>query len=356
MTSRERFLVAVSHLQPDRVPIGVRFAAELAHGLKTHLGLASDAELRDWVGLDLVTVRPAFRRPASDRFYADPTLEVTPDGLYLDIYRVPFRWIQTDCQAYMELAGFPPLADAQTVADLERHPWPTPELWDFSGIPGQLETYRDKATWARSRGMFEIACFLRGMDQFMMDLAGEPEFAEALLDRIADGLLELTRRTLEVGGGKYVFYEYNDDVASQRAMMISPEMWRQFIRPRMARFCDLIHSFGAKVRYHSCGSVYPIIPDLIEIGVDILNPVQPLARDMAPERLKKEFGSRLCFDGGIDTQVLLPKGTPADVRAAVRRMIDVVGKDGGYICSGSHTLQADVPLNNVIAMLEEARQ
>ncbi len=356
MNSRERVLTALSHAQPDRVPIGCRFSPELTQRVKDKLGFRSDSELWDWVGRDLVTVRPKFRRPASDKYYADPTLEITPDGLYLDIYRVPFRWVQTEYQAYMELVGQPPLAKMERVDELENFAWPTPDLWDFSNIPSELESQRDKATWARSRGIFEISCFMRGMDQLMTDFVLDPDFATALMDRVTQGLLDLTRKTLEAGRGGYVFYEYNDDVASQRAMLISPNMWREFIKPRMARFCDLIHSFGAKVRYHSCGSVYPIIPDLLEIGVDILNPVQPLAQDMEPARLKKEFGDRLAFDGGVDTQFLLPKGTVQEVRRQVREMIDVVGKNGGYICSGSHTIQADVPVENIIAMVEEAKK
>lgn len=356
MNSRARFLSSVAHTQPDRVPIGLRFSPELAATLKEAFGFKDDHALLDWAGCDLRTVRPKFRRPAADRQYADPTIEVTPDGLHLDIYRVPFRLVQTACQRYMEPAGQPPLAQFQSAGELAAWNCPGPELWDFSGIASELTAHHDRATWGRSRGIFEISCFLRGMDRFMLDLALEPDFAAALLDRVMDGLLALARNTLEAGRGGYAFYEYNDDIGSQRTMTISPQMWREFIKPRMARFCDLIHSFGAKVRYHSCGSIRPVIPDLIEIGVDILNPIQPLARDMDPTRLKAEFGTHLCFDGGIDTQALLPNGTPGDVRAEVRRMIDQVGRDGGYILAGSHTLQADVPIANVVAMIEEAKK
>ena len=196
---------------------------------------------------------------------------------------------------------------------------------------------------------------MRGMEDFLTDLALNPDFACALMDHIADYLLERTRRILQAGRGGFVICEYNDDVASQRSLFISPGMWREHIKPRVARFCELIHSFGAKVRYHCCGSVYPIIPDLIEIGVEILHPVQPLATDMDPFRLKAEFGAQLCFHGAIDTQALLPNGSVQEVRRHVRKMIDVVGKDGGYILAGSHSIQADVPVENIIAMIEEAR-
>jgi len=194
------------------------------------------------------------------------------------------------------------------------------------------------------------------MDNFMVDLALSPDFAGALMDHVTDGLLSLTRKTLEAGRDGYVFYEYNDDLGSQQAMLIDPRMWRDFIKPRMAKICDLIHSFGVKVRYHSCGSIRPIIPDLIEIGVDILNPIQPLATGMDPADLKKEFGRQLAFDGGIDTQLLLPKGTPEEIRVQARSYIETLGEDGGYILAGSHTLQADIPTENIIALVDEAKK
>lgn len=356
MTSRERFLSAVSHVQPDRVPIGLRFSAELAQRLKDRLGFASDDELCDWAGIDLVTIRPKFRSPASDKYYADPTIEITLDGLHLDIYRIPYRHVQIEFQSYMEPANQPPLAAIQTIDELNAFAWPRADDWDYSQISDQLDVHRHRATWARSRGVFDLACLMRGTEQLMMDLVLDPEFASALFDRITDVLHSLTERTLIAGAGKYTFYEYNDDIAAQRAMMISPALWREFIQPRMARICDTIHHFGAHVRYHSCGSIHSIIGDLIAMGVDILNPIQPLAQDMDPVRLKREFGDRLTFDGGIDIQQLLPSGTVQDVRSEVRRLIDIVGKNGGYICAGSHTLQGDIPIENILALVEEAQR
>jgi len=353
MNSRQRFLAAVNHVQPDRAPIALDFAPEVAQALRDRLGL--DAEgFADWCGEDLVTVRPTHRRPASDLRYADPTIEVTADGLYLDIFRVPFRPVRAGAQQYMELAGAPPLAAAESLADLERFDWPDADDWDYSHIPADLAARADQATWGHSRGFFEIAHFMRGMDRFLTDLALDPRFACALMDHIADYLLARSRRVLEAGGGQYVLFEYNDDVASQRSLFISPAMWRRYVKPRMARFCDLAHAQGAKLRYHCCGSVRAIVPDLIEIGVDVLNPVQPLAAGMDPFALKRDFGERITFHGGIDIQQLLPNATCEQVRAATRRMIDEVGRGGGYILGPSHAIQSDAPLDNIIAMIDEA--
>lgn len=352
MTSKQRVLAALGHTQPDRVPCHIRLAPELAEKLQQHLGL-DESGLEDWLHPDVVRAVPRFPNAASEIRYADPTIEVTDDGLFLDVFRVPFRQVTTELQTYVELAGLPPLRDCQSLDELAAFDWPTADMWDYSTVKDQVLA-TDKAAYGHSRGFFEIAHFLRGMDAFLMDLALNEDFACALMDHIADYLLEKSRRILEAGEGNLVLFEYNDDVACQRGLFISPDMWRRLIKPRMARFCDLAHSHGARVKYHSCGSVRKIIPDLIEIGVDLLNPVQPLAAGMAPFELKKLFGDRLAFDGGIDIQELLPNASPAQVRDHVRRMIDVVGREGGYILGGSHTIQADVPVENIIAMVEEA--
>ncbi len=354
MNSRQRVLAAVEHRQPDRVPIALDFAPEVRQRLRERLGLG-ESEFRQWSGEDFAGVRPTYPAAASPRAYADPTIEVTADGKYLDIFRVPFRPVRVGSQTYMELTGEPPLADCQGLEELEAFPWPKADDWDYSAIPSALAAEADRATWGHSRGFFEIAHFMRGMEGFLTDLALRPELACALMDHIADYLLERSRRILSAGGGAFAVFEYNDDVASQRGLFISPAMWREHLKCRMARFCRLARQFGAKLRYHCCGSARAIIPDLIEIGVDILNPVQPLAAGMDPFELKRCFGENITFHGGIDIQQLLPKASPRQVRKHVRRMIDVVGRDGGYILGPSHAIQSDVPLENIIAMVEEAR-
>jgi uroporphyrinogen decarboxylase len=353
MTSKERIVAAVEHRQPDRVPVALHFAQEVKTRLRQRLGL-DERGFWQWCGQDLVQVSPRYKRAVSEVAYADPTIEVTADGLYRDIWRVPFRRVQLESQTYVELAGLPPLTHARTAGDLDRHPWPSPDDWDYSNIPGDLAGLAQYAVRGHSRGFFEIAHFMRGMEEFLVDLAERPEFACDLMDHIGHYLLARSERILKAGGGQYTIFEYNDDVASQRGLFISPQMWRRYIKPRVAPFCDLAHRHGAKLRYHCCGSCRAIIPDLIEIGVDILNPVQPLAEGMDPFELKRLFGSRITFDGGIDIQQLLPNGSPAEVATHTRRMIDIVGRDGGYILGGSHNIQADCPDENIIAMVREA--
>jgi uroporphyrinogen decarboxylase len=329
---------------------------ELLASLQKHLALPDERAVWGWTGNDLFWAGPRFRHPASEIHYADPTIEVTPDGHYLDIFRVPFKVVQTQFQRYVDIAGLPPLQAARTLDEVACFPWPDAADWDYSTIADRLGDGRDKASIGHSRGFFEISHFVRGMDEFLTDLALDAPMARAVMDPVIEFLLEKARRTLEAAGhGGFTVFEYNDDVGSQLGLLISPEMWRREIKPRMAKFCELYHGFGAVVRYHSCGSVRAIIPDLIEIGVDILNPIQPLAAGMDPFELKKEFGRHLTLNGGLDIQDFLVHANPQQVRDHTRRMIEILGREGGFILSGSHTLQADTPVENVVALFEAAR-
>jgi uroporphyrinogen decarboxylase len=353
MTSKERVLAAIAHRTPDRVPIDLGFTGDCKQKILDYLKI-DEARFAELCGQDFWFIGPTYKNPASAQNYADPTKSVGKNGELYDIWGVPFRHVQTQFQGYVELLGKPPLASFDSLAQLDEYPWPKVDEWDFSGIERECDLRQDWATLGHSRGFFEIAHFMRGMDNFLADCAADPDFANALMDRIADFLLAKTRKILEAAKGKIVVFEYNDDVASQQNLFMSPSMWRDLIKEREKKFYDCIRSFGAKVRYHCCGSAYPILPDLIEIGLDILNPVQPNAANMDPYRLKREFGDRLTFHGGIDTQGLLPKGSVKEVFQETRRMIDEVGKNGGYILGTGHIIQGDVPLDNIFAIIEAA--
>jgi uroporphyrinogen decarboxylase len=352
VTSKERVLCAINHIQPDRVPIDLRFCAEKWQELKNYLNV-SEPEIWRYIGQDVVTIRPKYKYAVTDIKYADPTIRIDERGYYYDIYGVPFRKITVSGQSYLEYAGEAVLAKIDNIDALNAYNWPTTESWDYSSIHENIVENGDKATWARSRGCFQISQLMRGFDNFLVDMIENEEYAKSLMDHIYAFVREDVRLTLEAGTREYTFIEYNDDIATQRGMMISPKLWRKLLRPYMEDFCSLVHSYHAYVRYHSCGSITDIIDDLIEIGVDILNPVQPLAAGMDPLLLKERYGNRICFHGGLDIQELLPNGTPAETRGQVRKLIDIVGKEGGYILAGSHTLQIDVKVENILAAVDE---
>ena len=351
LNSRERYIAAINHQKPDRVPVELRFSAALEKRLKQDLKL-DDQRLWEWIGQDSFTVRPSYLYAVTPIKYADPTCRVE-NNIYYDIYQVPFKALDVGEGTYLEpMPVHPPLEDVETIQDLDNFPWPTTADWDYSGLPVLLDAKPNKTLWCRSRGCFQTATLMRGVEQLLVDMMLEEDLADAIFQHIFDFVYADAEKTLQAGNGQYTFIEYNDDVASQRGMIISPEMWRRFLKPRMKQFCDMAARYGAYVRYHSCGSVYEIIDDLIEVGVHILNPVQPMAANMDPREIKREFGDRICLNGAIDIQQLLPFGTPEEVKTEVKSLIRDLGENGGYILSAAHTIQTDVPTANIIALVE----
>lgn len=351
MNHKERVLAAVSHRTPDRVPIDYSAHPKLHEAVLHHLGLPPEADLAALLGVDLRGVGPGICRQASPLCYADPTREVTDDGLLVDLWGVGFRVTSTPTGEYVDLAHSP-LTGLSDEAELDAHGFMEPGDWDYSGITDAGRAQSEFCVWAHSRGTFEISWFLRGLDGFLTDLALEPGRACGLMDRVQERLRERLTRVLDAGGDTIDMVEYNDDVGGQSGLVMSPAMWRQYLRPRIARVFELIHSRGKIVRYHSCGSIRPIIPDLVDIGLQVLNPIQPLAAAMDPIELKREFGQELTLHGGIDVQQLLPNGSASEVRERVARLRDVLAEGGGWIACSSHAMQPDTPPENVVALYE----
>jgi uroporphyrinogen decarboxylase len=196
---------------------------------------------------------------------------------------------------------------------------------------------------------------MRGLANFLEDLVLRPDFAHAILKRVCQFNCECTRRLLQAAKGKiHLIYTF-DDLGTQKGPMVNPEILRKLLFPLHRKHNAIIHELGARVIFHSCGSVFPLIDDFIDMGVDILNALQPLAKDMEPRRLKERFGSRLSFSGGIDIQRLLPFGTADEVRKSVEETIAILNEGGGYILESAHAMQADTPAENIVAMYETAR-
>jgi uroporphyrinogen decarboxylase len=242
------------------------------------------------------------------------------------------------------------LADAATLDDFQRHRWPAVDWFDFSDFAARLAPWQDFAVMASGASVFQHPTFLRGIDQLLMDMAVQPELAHWLMDRYTDFYLKFFDRMLTAARGQIDILRAADDLGTQRGLFFSPAMFRTFIKPRLNKLVDMTHSHGAKFLFHSCGAIRPLIEDLIEIGVDILDPLQAAAEGMDPQVLKDQFGSRLGLHGGICTQYLLPNGTPDEVRREVQRRIEILGAGGGYILAPCHVLQTDVPTANILAM------
>lgn len=248
------------------------------------------------------------------------------------------------------------LARVMTMEDVETYPWPSSDDYDYSVIPERIEAVKDYAVCLGHAGIPDIINGVsrgRGMEQVLIDIGTLDEVGVAIIDRRVDFYYEYCKRALEAGRGKIDILCLGEDLGSQKGPTMSPACFDSFFRPRLERFYKLAHEYGAKAMMHSCGSTRMLQPRLIDMGLDILDAVQPEPVGMDPEGLKKDLGDKLTYCGMISTQHTLPHGTVAECRAEARHRIDVIAKGGGYIFSPAHCIQPDTPLENILAIYEE---
>jgi uroporphyrinogen decarboxylase len=377
MTPRERVLTALAHEQPDRVPIvlgvsnatGIKMAAY--RRLKARLGIeAPDAWLYDWPELGTAALDEATLRRL--RVDVRGVLDREPaEVLERNRNRPPHTdYVNSWGSGAVEIAPdewFPivePLADARTIDAVESYPWPDMDdpsrIAHMAAEAAALRARDEHAVMVTPWLLFplERAFAMQGMDRFLMNAALEPEFAAALLRRITDLCLRLMGHVLDAVGPDVDIVKIGDDLGTQASLLMSPAMYRTLLKPLHAELIAAIRGrTGAKILFHSDGDVFPLIDDLVEIGVDILNPIQTSAGRMADlAALKSRYGTVLAFCGGVDTQRVLPHGSPAQVAAEVRRVIDLLGPGGGYLLSSVHTVMNDVPADNILAMVDTAAE
>jgi uroporphyrinogen decarboxylase len=382
-TPRERVNKAIEHTSADRTPVDFLATPEIWERLIAELGfdytLPSQQALYDatWERL-LQHFEVDCRVISYDQFYAPPVSALKPDaevnwwaalsrstpnrmwrqiapsGDVYDLWGHHIRIVENPTGGYEEFASWP-LKEAETVEDVDSHDWPQPEWWDFSSLPtliDQLDEHDEYHLRFRAGSVFELAWQLRGLQEMLMDLALKPEIPQAIMRRITDVIVANIHAALDAAGDRIDMVYFYDDVATQKSLMISQSMWEQFVKPCHTRIIEATKAHGKKVMYHCDGALRPLIPALIEMGVDVLNPIQADAPGMEPEGLKQDFGEQLSFHGGIDIIETLPKGTVEDVRSEVRDRITVLGANGGYVMASSHHIQSDTPLENIFAMYD----
>lgn len=346
MTSRERVFAALSHQQPDRVPVDFWGTPEVVEKLMRHFAVDTLDALLDILEVDMQQLRP---RPL------DPATEVFEDGSYYDERGIRVKPVKNDYCTYMEFVGAS-LGDAETVEDLAAFPrWQNADNYDWADFAEQARKASEKRVVRLSTGgIFETAIALRGYEQFLMDLVLQPEIPEYIMNRITDFLCDFVTRAMEAAG-EYVdiIYTY-DDIATQQDLLISHDMLERFVYPCHRRYNAHIKTFGKKIMYHSCGAVASEIDSLAALPIDILNPLQPLAKGMDLAAIKAKHGERLCFHGAICIQELLPKGTPAEIRETVKNTVATLGKGGGYIMASAHYIQNDTSVENILALYDTA--
>jgi len=349
MTSKQRVLTAFARREADRVPIGYAANPGIDRRLRAHFGLAEgDHEgLRRALGVDFRSVGAP---------YVGPKRHADLPGRRVDEWGIRRRWIEHDTGGYWDFCDFP-LAGA-TLAEVEAWPVPSPDDYDCSALPAQCRRYADRCVVLGGAGVGDIinsTGMIRTMEQTLIDLATDDEAGLFWIDRKVAVQLEVMHRSLEAAGGGVDLLWIGEDLGTQIGPLIGLELLRRHIRPRHQRFVDLAAAFGIPVAIHSCGSSSWAFDDFAEMGISVVDTLQPEARDMAPAYLKGRFGDRLAFHGCISTAGPVAGGTVAETIADCRRTLEVMMPSGGYAFAPTHQLQDNSPTENVVAMYETAR-
>lgn len=370
MTHRERVLAALNHQETDRIPIdfGSTIVSTIYYTaydrLKELLGIEHETVMLARIKRLAVPDEAILQRFDIDTRYLplgvyEGAQKEVDEHTYLDEWGT--TWKQAEDGHFLFADG--PFFNIKKpgLADLDRCNWPDPDNPGYyKGLAERAAALRQNSDCAivlnMPNGLVHQGQFLRGFGDWLKDLYKSREFVCAMMDRIADIWIGIAQNALDTVGENVDIVFFGDDLATQQAPLLNPEIYRELIKPRHKRMIDAVKARAdVKVLYHSCGAVAPFVGDLADVGVDALNPVQVTAANMDPAELKAQHGKRISFWGGISTQQVLPFGTPDEVRAEVRRMIDCLGRDGGYVLNSVHNIQGDVPAANIVAMFEEAR-
>ena len=373
MNSKERFITAINHEEPDRVPLDLggwvtTISVKTYDRLLKKLGVDRKGEVFDWLRQNVKPEEDVLEQLGVDTRYVHLGApkgwqfapEQTDKGLWVrDEWGCGF--LKPETSLYYNLMDSP-LKNA-TIDDLNSYAWPDPD------DPGYLEGIGEQARRLASENThavignfaweswFERAWKLRAMDRFYMDMVGDKEFVNALLDKTVSLHLRLLDNVLNICGDYLDVIIQGGDLAGQNTTLMSPDTYREFIKPRQEKVIGFIKErTKAKVFWHSCGAVSSLIDDFIDVGIDILNPVQVRAQGMDAAGLKKRYGKNIVFWGGIDSQQVLPNGTAADVKNEVKHLISAAGPGGGLVICAVHNIQADVPEDNVIALYDAVKK
>lgn len=341
MTSRERWLAVLGGRKPDRIPMDYAATPEVTDRLLRELGCSSQTQLWRRLHID----RPVHLQPR----YVGPQL---PKGH--DVFGIERRSVSyADGAGVYDEPASHPLGSCETIGQIEQeYTWPEPDWWDYSEIPAQLQGHGQDIIRGGGSEPFLVYCQLRGLERAFVDLIDKPDIVHYCLDKLFALAYEETRRIIEQANGEVHLVNVSEDMGSQESLLFSPNQIEEFLLPRMKRMIDLAHSAGAFVFHHSDGAIRTILPRMIELGIDILNPIQWRCKGMDRDELKRDFGDKLVFHGGVDNQTTMPFGTVDDVRDEVIYNIKVLGDGGGYVLAPCHNIQPTTPTQNIIALYD----
>lgn len=340
----ERFKNSIARKAFDRIPMSISLSQEMADILLRYTGQDYNTLVYKTLDVDRRSVSPRYIGPPSKKY---------PDGSYENIFGVRMRDVNYGHGQYTEAVGFP-LANAGSVGEILRHSWPSAAWYDYNSIKETLDKYPDYPFTVGYHALGWFSWDTRGMSQFLEDLILEPKIADAIIHEVSDFGYEYFIRLFSAGKDyvdkNFTAIHLADDWGTQEGLMISIDLFRRYFKSHYRRIIDIAHAAGVLVEFHCCGSAVELIPEFINIGVDILNPIQTSAKGMTPHLLKEKYGNEIAFSGGVDVQTVLPFSTPLQIRDEVFYLLDTMGKNGGYIIEPSHAIQVGTPPENILAM------
>jgi uroporphyrinogen decarboxylase len=343
MTSRERWQAVLSGKKPDRWPTDFWYTGEVMERLLKELGCADADAL--------------FGRLKIDAPFGIGGRYCGPEFKDRDMWGL--RHVQ---QSYADGAGTysevieHPLAGVQSVEDIEKYAWPKPDWFDFSDVRTKLAGAGDRVVRGGGYEPFLLYCQMRGLEQAFMDLLEAPEIVDAAIGKLFDFHYALNERLFEAGAGRIDLTYVAEDLGSQSSLLMSLEVIGKILLPRIRKMIKLAHDCGIKVLYHTDGAARPVIPMLIDAGIDALNPIQWRCPGMEREGLARDFGGQIAFHGAVDNQQTLPFGTAQDVKNEVRENVAIFGKTKGYVIAPCHNIQPITPTANILALYEAAQE
>lgn len=351
LSGRERVRLALEHQETDRIPIAL-----VCSGINAPAHQALEAYLRRECGVSVAEyLRPLIDIKSVEPRYVGPRLRASADWVE-DYWGVRRRPESYGSGSYDEICYYP-LAEANTVDDLDRHRWPSVDWFDYSVLPERIAAAQadgEHCIMVANGNIFETSWYMRGFERMLVDLSLHPELAHEIMRRVTDFYIDHFTKMLSAAPGQIDLAFTADDIGTQKGLLMSLPMWESSLKPYHSRLNRTIHELGAKVIYHSDGCVMPAVDGLIDMGVDVLQALQFSADGMDPRELKRRTGDRLCYEGGVSVQTTLPFGTADDVRREVQALIDVLGEGGGYVLGPSHAIQAGTPPENIVAMFDTA--
>ncbi len=343
MIPKERVKCCLEWQDTDRVPLQIYLTPEMHTKLQSHFRCE---DILEPLKIDFRNVSPAY--------IGD--IRQSEDGIHYDMWGVGYKKVTNSSAGTYDEAVILPLTDLRTMGDVEHYPWPKAENFDYSRLPGLCRQFQDYAVCIGDAGIPDILNGVsrgRGMERVMMDIVLRDEVGLAIIDKRIDFYYDYIKRCLEIANGTVDIVCLGEDCGNQNGRMFSEKDFNEIFRPRIQKFIDLAHGFGAKAMMHSCGDNHELMDTFIEMGLDIEDAMQPEPAGMEPETIRKKCKGKLAFCGLISTQQTLPYGSVEQCRQQARHRLDVIAKGGGYIFSPAHCIQPDTPLENVLCIYEE---